>query len=124
MAAAANAQYQAARDASFASLLGGQWAATGAKEWDQLMQKNAANYQQSFLDPKKIELATEANRAAWEDQLSGPAQQLRRQKNIDELYNSLAQRTATTDAMFGPIQRSPFSYGGVVGAKLYNIPIK
>lgn len=111
----AYAQAQATRDAAFTSMLGGQYALTGAKEFERFQQQKAADYQQAFLDPRSSELASEDRKRAMTDQLSPMAQQLRRQANIDQLNRDLASKRALTDAMFGQVAQNPFAYGNVPG---------
>ena len=112
---AAYAQAQATRDSAFSNLLAGQYALTGAKQFDRFQQQKAADYQQAFLDPRTSQLASEDRQRGMTDQLSPMAQQLRRQANIDQLNRDLASRRAVTDAMFGQIAQNPFAYGNVPG---------
>lgn len=112
---AAKWQAEATRDAAFNNLLAGQYAQTGAKQFDQFLQRNAANYQQAFLDPRKSMLASEERQRGFADQLSPKAQQLRFQQNADQLNRNLSAQRAITDAMFGRVAEAPFAYGQVPG---------
>lgn len=111
----AYAQAQATRDAAFTNLLAGQYGQTGAKQFERFQQQKAADYQQAFLDPRRIQLASEERQMGYADQLSPNAQALRRQKNLDELNFQLASRRALTDAMFGQVRQDPFAYGNIPG---------
>lgn len=115
MLQAAGMQAQATRDASFHNLLGGQYALTGAKEFDRFQQQKAADYQQTFLDPRASVLASEDRQRGIADMLSPGAQKLRRQQNTDQLNRTLAEKRAVTDAMFGPVAERPFGYGNAPG---------
>jgi len=115
MIKSAQIQSQAQRDAAFANMLAGQYALTGAKQFDRFQQQKAADYQQAFLDPRKIQLASEERQRVISDSLSPGAQKLRFQQNIDSMNRSLAERRAVTDAMFGPVAQQPFQYGGMPG---------
>ena len=112
-------QVQASRDAQFSNLLSGQYAQTGAKQFDRFQQQKAADYQQAFLDPRTSQLASEDRQRSLTDALSPKAQQLRRQQNIDQLNRDLASKRALTDAMFGRVAEAPFSYGNVPGYAAY-----
>jgi hypothetical protein len=115
MIKAAQIQSQAQRDAAFTNLLAGQYALTGAKEFDRFQQQKAADYQLAFLEPRKIQLASEERQRGISDSLSPGAQKLRFQQNIDSMNRSLAERRAVTDAMFGPVAQQPFQYGSMPG---------
>jgi len=108
---AAGMQAQATRDAAFQQLLGGQYALTGAKQFEKGLQENAANYQQAFLDPKKMSLSSEQFNRTINDNMTPNAQKLLHMQNQDKLNQSLAERRAQTDAMFGQVTQNPFGYG-------------
>jgi hypothetical protein len=108
---AANIQAQATRDAAFQQLLGGQYALTGAKQFEKGLQENAANYQQAFLDPKKMSLSSEQFNRTVNDNMTPNAQKFLHMQNQDKLNQSLAERRAQTDAMFGQVAQNPFGYG-------------
>lgn len=108
-------QAEATRDAAFANLLAGQYGATGAKAYGYKLQRDAADYQQSYLDPKASILGQEDRLRGITTDLSPQAQKLRRQQNIDALNTQLASRRAITDAMFGRVKEDPWSYGGMPG---------
>lgn len=112
--AAAREQAQGVRDAAFTNLLAGQYGQTGAKMFDQFLQKNAANYQQAFLDPRKSQFASEEKQRGIADSLSPGAQQLRFQNKMDLIDRDTAAKTAVLDRMFGASQ-GPFSYGRMPG---------
>ena len=112
---AAGIQAQAQRDAAFQNLLAGQYALTGAKQFDQGLQQKAADYQQAFLDPRKSQFASEDRQRGITDALSPGAQKLRWQQNTDQLNRTLAEKRAVTDAMFGPVAQQPFAYGNMPG---------
>jgi len=109
----AAAQERSARDAQFQNLLAGQYALTGAKAFDQGLQRDAANYQQAFLDPRANQLESEGRQRLMSDMLSPNAQKLRRQQNVDALNRTLVENRARTDAMFGQVRQDPFAYGNV-----------
>jgi hypothetical protein len=115
MLQAAGIQAQAQRDAAFQNLLAGQYALTGAKQFDRFQQQRSADYQQAFLDPRKSEFSSEDRQRAIADSLSPGAQKLRWQANIDAMNRDLAGRRAVTDAMFGQVAQQPFQYGNMPG---------
>ena len=115
MVQAAGIQAQAQRDAAFQNLLAGQYALTGAKQFDRFEQQKAANYQQAFLDPRTSQLSSEDRRRGITDALSPGAQKFRWQQNVDELNRTLSEKRAVTDAMFGPVAQQPFAYGNMPG---------
>jgi hypothetical protein len=115
MIQAAGVQAQAQRDAAFQNLLAGQYALTGAKQFDRLEQQKAANYQQAFLDPRTSQLSSEDRQRGITDALSPGAQKLRWQQNADQLNRTLSEQRARTDAMFGQVAQQPFSYGNMPG---------
>lgn len=115
MIQAANIQAQAQRDAAFQNLLAGQYALTGAKQFDRMEQAQAANYQQTFLDPRASQLASEDRQRGITDALSPGAQKLRWQQNTDQLNRTLSEKRAVNDAMFGPVAERPFAYGNMPG---------
>jgi len=112
---AAKWQVEAQRDANFSNLLAGQYAQTGAQQFNRFEQQKAADYQQAFLDPRKSMLASEVRQRSLADELSPAAQKLRRQQNVDQLNRDLASKRAVTDAMFGQVAQNPFAYGNVPG---------
>ena len=115
MIQAANIQAQAQRDAAFQNLLAGQYALTGAKEFDRFQQQHATDYSQAFLDPRKSEFGSEATQRTIADTLSPNAQKFRWQQNTDQLNRTLSEKRAVTDAMFGPVADRPFAYGNMPG---------
>lgn len=115
MIQAAGIQAQSQRDAAFQNLLAGQYALTGAKQFDRFQQQKAADYQQTFLDPRTSQLSSENRQRGITDALSPGAQKLRWQQNTDQLNRTLAEKRAVTDAMFGPVAQQPFAYGNMPG---------
>jgi hypothetical protein len=115
MVNAAAIQAQATRDAAFQNLLGGQYALTGAKQFDFAQQLKAADYKQAFFDPRSSQLQSEDRQRQLSDELSPSAQKLRWQRNTDQLNRTLAEKRAITDAMFGPVADRPFAYGNMPG---------
>lgn len=104
-------QIEAEERARFQSLLAGQNANTYGKQFDMSLQRDAANYQQAFLDPRKSILNAEdlTRRAAAE--LSPFGQKLRQQDKSGEINSLLAGK-------FMPMFESaskPFTYGRVPG---------
>jgi len=112
---AAKMQAQAAERAGFQNLLAGQYALTSAKQFEEGLQRNAANYQQAFLDPRKSVLESENRARGFADMLSPDAQKLRWQNNIDAMNRTLSEKRAVTDAMFGRVAEQPFGYGNMPG---------
>ena len=88
--AAAKAQAQAAERAGFQNLLAGQNALTGAKQFEQGLQREAADYQQAFLDPRKSILNAENISRAYAGELTPAAQKLRQQESSGEINKLLA----------------------------------
>ena len=116
---AANAQAKAAKEiagwqikaeegARFQGLLAGQNAATYGKQFEMGRQRDAANYQQAFLDPRKSILNAEdfTRRAAAE--LSPFGQKLSQKEQSNEIQKILAGKY---NGMFGQINQSPFMFG-------------
>jgi len=103
---------EAADRAGFQNLLAGQWAKTGAEQFSQSLQRDAANYQQGFLDPRKSILGTEdlSRKAAF--QLGPFGQQLRQQQNADTTNQTLAGKYSP---LFGNISVNPYSFGVMPG---------
>jgi hypothetical protein len=112
---AAGIQAQAQRDAAFQNLLAGQYALTGAKQFEQGLQQKAADYQQAFLDPRKSQLASEDRQRGITDALSPGAQKLRWQQNTDQLNRTLADKNAQLSKIFGYTADQPFSFGNMPG---------
>ena len=108
-AAAINAQQQGR--ATVLNGLTGLWAATGGSQFQADLQKKAADYQLAFLEPRKIQLASQERQTGIADALSPGAQKLRWQQNADQLNRTLSEQKARADAMFGPTQENPYSYG-------------
>jgi hypothetical protein len=79
------------------------------------LQRDAANYQQAFLDPRKSQFGSEATQRTYADMLSPNAQKLRWQANTDQLNRTLSEKRAVTDAMFGRVAEQPFGYGNMPG---------
>ena len=105
------AQLGFAERAGLQNLLAGQYALTGAKQFEQGLQRDAADYQQAFLDPRKSILNVEDfNRKAAAD--LGPfGQKLSQQEKSGEINSLLAGK-------FMPMFESankPFSYGRAPG---------
>ena len=115
MLQAAGIQAQAQRDAAFQNLLAGQYALTGAKQFDRFEQQKAANYQQAFLDPRTSQLSSEERQRGITDALSPGAQKLRWQQNTDELNRRLADKNAQLSKVFGYTADQPFSFGNMPG---------
>ena len=114
----ANAQIQAAainaqQQGRAAALNGytGVWAATGGSQFQADLQKKAADYQLAFLEPRKIQLASQERQTGIADALSPGAQKLRWQQNADKLNYRLAEIDKQMSGLFGPIQENPYSYG-------------
>ena len=103
---------EAADRAGFQNLLAGQWAKTGAEQFSQSLQRDAANYQQGFLDPRKSILGAEdlSRKAAL--QLGPFGQQLRQQQNTDTINQTLAGKYSP---LFGNISVNPYSFGVMPG---------
>jgi hypothetical protein len=101
-------QIEAEERARFQGLLAGQNAATYGKQFDMGLQRDAANYQQAFLDPRKSILNAEdfTRRAAAE--LSPFGQKLSQKEQSNEIQRTLAGKY---NGMFGQINQSPFMFG-------------
>ena len=104
-------QIEAEERARFQSLLAGQNAATYGKQFDMGLQRDAANYQQAFLDPRKSILnAEDFNRRAAAE--LGPfGRKLSQQEKAGDINTLLAGK-------FMPMFESaskPFSYGRAPG---------
>ena len=112
MFAAAKAQAQAAERAGFQNLLAGQYALTGAKQFEQGLQRDAADYQQAFLDPRKSVLSVEDITRKAAAELGPLGQKLRQQEKSGEINSTLAGKFMP---MFGYIADRPFSYGRAPG---------
>lgn len=91
----------------------GIWAATGGAQAQADLQKRAAEYQLAFLEPRKMQLASEERQRGFADSSSPAAQKLRWQFNTDKLNQTLAEQQARTDAMFGPVRENSYSYGRI-----------
>ena len=115
MLQAAGIQAQAQRDAAFQNLLAGQYALTGAKQFDRFQQDKAIWSAQAFQDPRTSQLASEDRQRSITDALSPGAQKLRWQQNTDELNRKLAGFRIQTDLAFGPSADRPFAYGNMPG---------
>mgnify|MGYP003645532828 CR=1 FL=1 len=109
------AQIQAAERAGFQNLLAGQYALTGAKQFEQGLQRDAADYQQAFLDPRKSILTAEDFNRRAATELGQFGKQLSQQQNIAQINQTAAEKRLLTDAMFGEVARKPFSYGVAPG---------
>jgi hypothetical protein len=108
-AAAINAQQQGR--ATVLNGLTGLWAATGGSQFQADLQKKAADYQLAFLEPRKMQLASQERQTGIADALSPGAQKLRWQQNADKLNYRLAEIDKQMSGLFGPIQENPYSYG-------------
>jgi hypothetical protein len=112
---AAKMQTQAAERAGFQNLLAGQYALTGAKQFEQGLQREAADYQQAFLDPRKSILTAEDFNRRAAAELGPFGRKLSQQQNVAKINETIAEKRALTDAMFGEVARKPFSYGVAPG---------
>jgi hypothetical protein len=104
---AAKMQTQAAERAGFQNLLAGQYALTGAKQFEQGLQRDAADYQQAFLDPRKSILNVEDFNRRAAAELGPFGRKLSQQESSGEINKLLAGK-------FMPMFDSPnkpFSYG-------------
>jgi hypothetical protein len=107
----ANRRIEAEERARFQSLLAGQNANTYGKQFEMGLQRDAANYQQAFLDPRKSILGVENYNRMAAAGLGPFAQRLGQQEksgNIDALMAG----------KFMPMFESaskPFTYGRVPG---------
>ena len=105
------AQLGFAERAGLQNLLAGQYALTGAKQYDMGLQRDAANYQQAFLDPRKSILNVEDFNRRAAGELNPFAQKLRQQEKAGDINTLLAGK-------FMPMFESankPFSYGRAPG---------
>lgn len=108
---AAKMQTQAAERAGFQNLLAGQYALTGAKQFEQGLQRDAADYQQAFLDPRKSILNVEDFNRRAAAELGPFGRKLSQQEKSGEINSLLAGK-------FMPMFESaskPFSYGRAPG---------
>jgi len=105
-------QIQAEDRARFQSLLAGQNAMTYGKQFDMGLQRDAANYQQGFLDPRKSILGAEDLTRKAAVQLGPFGQQLRQQQNTDEINRTLAGKYSP---LFGNISANPYNFGVMPG---------
>jgi hypothetical protein len=102
---------EAAAQGAFENRLFGQWAGTGKELFAQGLQRDAANYQQAFLDPRKSILNAENIGRTYAGELSPFAQKLRQQEKSGGIDTLLAGK-------FMPMFDSPnkpFSYGRAPG---------
>ena len=102
---------EAAAQGAFENRLAGQWAGTGQELFAQGLQRDAANYQQAFLDPRKSILNAENIGRTYAGELNPFAQKLRQQESSGEINKALAGK-------FMPMFDSPnkpFSYGRAPG---------
>lgn len=109
---AAKMQAQAAERAGFQNLLAGQYALTGAKQFEQGLQRDAANYQQAFLDPRKSILSAEDLTRKAAAELGSFGQRLRQQEKTDEVQRTLAGKY---NGAFGQVYQNPFMFGQTPG---------
>jgi hypothetical protein len=109
---AAKMQAQAAERAGFQNLLAGQYALTGGKQFEQGLQRDAANYQQAFLDPRKSVLTAEDLTRRSAAELGSFGQRLRQQSNRDEIQRTLAGKY---NGAFGQVYQNPFMFGQTPG---------
>lgn len=109
---AAKMQAQAAERAGFQNLLAGQYALTGAKEFEQGLQRDAANYQQAFLDPRKSVLTAEDLNRRAATELGPFGQKLRQQENTDKTNIILAGKY---NPALGHVSDRPFMFGTMPG---------
>ena len=108
---AAKMQTQAAERAGFQNLLAGQYSLTGAKQFEQGLQRDAADYQQAFLDPRKSILNVEDFNRRAAAELGPFGRKLSQQEKSSEINSLLAGK-------FMPMFESaskPFSYGRTPG---------
>ena len=108
---AAKMQTQAAERAGFQNLLAGQYALTGAKQFEQGLQRDAADYQQAFLDPRKSILNVEDYNRRAAAELGPFGRKLSQQEKAGDINTLLAGK-------FMPMFESaskPFSYGRAPG---------
>jgi hypothetical protein len=108
---AAKMQVQAAERAGFQNLLGGQYALTGARQFEQGLQRDAANYQQAFLDPRKSILNVEDFNRRAAAELGPFGKRLSQQESSGEINKLLAGKFMP---MFDSANK-PFSYGRAPG---------
>jgi hypothetical protein len=107
----AKMQSQAEERAGFRNLLAGQYAMTGGQQFAQGLQRDAADYQQAFLDPRKSILNAENIGRTYAGELNPFAQKLRQQESSGEVNKLLAGKFMP---MFESANR-PFSYGRAPG---------
>jgi len=105
------ANLAAAERAGFQNLLAGQWAGTGREQFAQGLQRDAADYQQAFLDPRKSILNVEDFNRRAAAELGPFGRKLSQQEKSGEINSLLAGK-------FMPMFESaskPFSYGRAPG---------
>jgi hypothetical protein len=113
----ANRRIEAEERARFQSLLAGQNANTYGKQFDMGLQRDAANYQQAFLDPRKSILGAENYNRMAAAGLGPFAQKLGQQERSGEIDATLAGK-------FMPIfdtANKPFAYGRAPGYTLSSL---
>jgi hypothetical protein len=101
-------QIEAENARNYQAYLAGNEANTYGKQFEMNLQRNAADYQQGFLDPRKSILGAEdyTRRAAAE--LSPFGQKLAQQAQSAGIQNTLAGKY---NGMFGQINQNPFMFG-------------
>jgi hypothetical protein len=108
----ANRRIEAEERARFQSLLAGQNANTYGKQFEMGLQRDAANYQQAFLDPRKSILSVEDLTRRSAAELGSFGQRLRQQSNRDEIQRTLAGKYS---GAVGQIYQNPFMFGQTPG---------
>ena len=102
---------ESAERAGFQNLLAGQWGGTGREQFAQGLQRDAADYQQGFLDPRKSILNVEDYNRRAAAELGPFGRKLSQQEKSGEINSTLAGK-------FMPMFESaskPFSYGRAPG---------
>jgi hypothetical protein len=102
---------ESAERAGFQNLLAGQWGGTGREQFAQGLQRDAADYQQAFLDPRKSILNVEDFNRRAAAELGPFGRKLSQQEKSGEINTLLAGK-------FMPMFESaskPFSYGRAPG---------
>ena len=107
-----NRRIEAEERARFQSLLAGQNANTYGKQFEMGLQRDAANYQQAFLDPRKSILSVEDLTRRSAAELGPFGQRLRQQANKDEIQRTLAGKYS---GAVGQIYQNPFMFGQTPG---------
>ena len=105
------ASLAAAERAGFQNLLAGQYGMTGGQQFAQGLQRDAADYQQAFLDPRKSILNVEDFNRRAATELGSFGRKLNQQESSGEINRLLAGK-------FMPMFDSPnkpFSYGRAPG---------